>query len=78
MAVTVEGAPGVLAQGRRVDGKTWIIAANERGEPASVQVRLPGVTGAFERVAESAELAVTDGSITDAFAPYGVHLYRER
>ena len=78
VAVTVEGAPGVLALGRRVDGKVWVIAANERTAPATAQIHAAGAAGTFERVAESAELRVDADVIQDAFAPYGVHVYRER
>ena len=73
-----EGAPGVLAVGRRVDGKVWVIAANERGEAATASLRVEGVRGPFERVAEATPLAATDGSVSDAFAPFAVHVYRER
>jgi hypothetical protein len=78
VGVTVEGAPGVLAVGRRVDGKVWVIAANERGEAATASLRVEGVRGPFERVAEATPLAATDGSVSDAFAPFAVHVYRER
>jgi hypothetical protein len=78
VAVTVEGAPGVMAQGRRVDGKLWIIAVNEQAEAATARLRVAGPLGALTRFAESAELTVTAGGLTDTFAPYGVHLYRER
>ena len=79
VAVTVEGAPGVLAWGRRVDGKVWVIAANERGEAApTVRLEVAGAKGSFERVAESAELRAAEGTVSDAFAPFAVHLYRER
>lgn len=78
VTVGVEGAPGVLAQGRRVDGKLWIIAANEGPEPATARLRVDGPTRAFGRVAETGEVSVAAGTITDAFALYGVHLYHER
>ena len=78
VAVTVEGAPDVIVQGRRVSGKVWVIAANERGEAATVRLRVEGAKGAFERVAESAELSAADGTVSDSFAPFAVHLYRER
>lgn len=76
--VRVDGAPGVIAQGRRVAGKLWVIAANERGEAATARLQAREAKGSFERVAESADLTAADGVITDSFGPFGVHLYRER
>jgi hypothetical protein len=81
LPVTVEGAPGVRAQARRLEGKVWILAANETAQPLTVQLRLALASGArFERVAESAGPAVGPdaGGVTDVFAPYQVHVYRER
>lgn len=75
---TVEGAPGVLAQGRRVDGRLWVIAVNELPEAADARIRVPGAGAGFERVAEAGAAEAGDGVIRDRFAPYGVHVYRQR
>jgi hypothetical protein len=76
-AVSVEGQ-GIIAAGRRVDGKLWIIAVNE--SDTRTRATIAGLADAthFERFAEEGEaLAVHSGAMHDAFEPWGVHVYRE-
>jgi hypothetical protein len=67
----------VRALARKVEGKLWVIAANE--SPEGVRGRITGIRGpaALERWNEGGTVPVTGGVVEDDFAGYGVHVYRE-
>ncbi|MBM3474752.1 MAG: hypothetical protein FJX75_15925 [Armatimonadetes bacterium] len=76
-SVTVNEGP-VIATARRVDGKLWIIAANESDAPAEATLSgLDGVTRLERFAEEGAAPTVEQGSFRDAFEGWGVHVYRE-
>jgi hypothetical protein len=77
--VDVEPADApIIAEGRRVDGKLWIMAVNESPEPVTAQLSVPGGVPALELFAEEADaVTLQDGKLTAAFEPYGVHVYRQ-
>jgi len=68
----------IIAEGRRVDGKLWIIAINESPEPRTAQLSLPEGIASLEPFAEATgAVALQNGGVTAAFEPYGVHIYRQ-
>ena len=80
VAVTAEpaGSP-IVALGRRVDGRLWVIAVNESAAEVQATLPLPGTVGAVGRWAEEGEAPLRQqGRLTDEFAAWGVHVYRER
>jgi hypothetical protein len=69
---------GVTAIGRLVDGKAYIIAANESGAPRQATFTLPEGHGRFVRWGEEGPSPAIEGSaLRDAFEAYGAHVYRE-
>lgn len=62
---------------RRYHGDTYIIAANMRNKATSATFQPRGVTnGKFTVLSENRTVSLTNGSMTDDFAPYGVHIYK--
>jgi len=69
----------VLATGRRVDGKLFVLAVNESGTPATATLSLPAGVAAVTRFAEEGDApTVIGGQLADSFEAYGVHVYQER
>lgn len=68
----------VEAMVKQTDDAVYLFAVATRGVPTSGEFRLDGLTGEWtaEVIGEDRTLAVSDGTLTDDFAPWGVHLYR--
>jgi hypothetical protein len=79
VSVEVESADGaVIATGRRVEGKLWILAVNERDAEVEAKLRLRDGAGSLERWGEEGNgPSVQSGVLVDSFGRYGVHVYRE-
>ena len=77
--VEAESADGaVIAMGRRVEGKLWVLAVNERDTEVDATIQLPGPAESLERWRENGDgPQVRGGDLIDSFGPYGVHVYRE-
>ncbi len=74
---SVDGA--VIAMGRRVDGKLWVLAVNEVEAEVEAKLRLPSGVESVERWREEGDQPLaSDGVLVDSFVPYGVHVYCER
>lgn len=57
-------------------GKTYVSCANTRNEPVHAVIRIPGNSSGILSVKyEKREVTIQNGSITDLFKPYEVHLY---
>jgi hypothetical protein len=66
------------AMRRRVGGKLWVLAVNERDAEVEAKLQLPGGAESFERWREDGnQPPVRGGDSIDSFGPYGVHVYRE-
>jgi hypothetical protein len=65
---------------KRYDGATYLFAVAMRNGETSTTFKLAGIPGktAVEVIGENRSLLVKDGSFTDQFAPWDVHLYRVR
>lgn len=69
----------VRARGWELDGKRYVIAVNETDQPVDAAVQLGSraaarmVTAAFER----RKVVAAEGSVTDRFGPYQVHVYTD-
>ena len=77
--VEAESADGaVIAMGRRVGGKLWVLAVNERDTEVDATLQVPGGAESFERWRENGDgPRVRGGDLIDSFGPHGVHVYRE-
>ena len=77
--VEAESADGtVIAMGRRVGGKLWVLAVNERDGDVEAELKLPDGAKLLERWREDGDQpSVRDSHLIDSFGPYGVHVYRE-
>lgn len=69
---------GVYADFRETDEAFWIIAVNEREQGAQIEIRLPEEVraGQVEVWRETRRVAVPDGRLRDAFAPFQSRAYR--
>lgn len=78
--IEVESADGaVITMGRRVDGKLWVLAVNEREAEVEAKLQLPDGVESVERWREEGDRPlVRDRVLVDSFGAYGVHVYRER
>ena len=67
---------GVQTLAKERDGRLYLLAANSAFDPA--EVTWSGFTGvsALEVPGEDRHIMVRNGQATDAFEPYGVHVYR--
>ncbi|HOS92529.1 MAG TPA: hypothetical protein PLQ54_04400, partial [Armatimonadota bacterium] len=66
----------VRATGRRVGDRLFVIAVNESDTAVEARLSLPGGVTRLARVAEEGPaLAARDATVTDAFEPWGVHVY---
>jgi hypothetical protein len=73
----IEGAGDVEALARRVNGKTYILAAKREGPEAPVKLSgFQTVSRAAEVLFEHRQVSVAAGSLTDRFKPNAVHVYR--
>jgi len=74
--IGVEGASDIEVLARKVNGKTYILAAKREGD--TVQVKLTGLSGNGEAdvVYENRKVPVNWGVIQDEFKPNSVHVYR--
>ncbi|MBN2450609.1 MAG: hypothetical protein JXR77_09480, partial [Lentisphaeria bacterium] len=63
---------------KRADSAHWVFAVAMYREPAQATFRVAGLPPRAKAVVlgEEREIPVADGSFTDAFEGYGVHLYR--
>ena len=63
---------------KKYGSATYLFAAAMRNQPTQATFKIGGMTGAgpAEVLDESRTIPVTDGQFTDAFQPYGVHIYR--
>ncbi|MHB0958138.1 MAG: hypothetical protein ACYC0X_11710 [Pirellulaceae bacterium] len=68
----------VIVTGRRVEGKLWILAVNERDTEVEAKLHLPAGAESFMLWQEEGDRPVVHGGdLIDSFAPHGVHVYRE-
>lgn len=63
---------------KKHDGATYVFAVCMRNRPttASVEILGPGPGADVQVLGEERTIALRDGRFSDAFEPYGVHLYR--
>jgi hypothetical protein len=71
------GSP-LSATWRVVDGKTYAIVLNFSDQAVTRNVTIQGVGGATSAVVhgENRSVALNNGTLTDTFAPYSVHVYQ--
>ncbi len=68
----------VIAMGRRVEGKLWVVAVNERDAKTEAKIALPKGVATLQRWREDGDRPPVRGNrVTDSFGPYGVHVYRQ-
>lgn len=69
---------GVKTLVRRKGTDLYLFAANTAFDPAQVTMRMPSVGGASAATVEGEdrEVSIENGTMTDSFDPYGVHVYR--
>ncbi len=68
----------VLAAGRMVEGKLWVLAVNESAAPTTAVLTLPeGHTRLVRWREEGPAPAIAGASLEDAFEGYAVHVYCE-
>jgi hypothetical protein len=74
---TNEAVP-IAAMVKRHEGATYLFAVAMRNEETSATFKLTGVLGekAVEVIGENRTLLAKDGSFSDHFAAWDVHLYR--
>lgn len=74
--IGIDGAKDVEVLARKVDGKTYVLAAKREGDAATV--RLSGLKGSGQAdvLYENRKVPVKNGVITDEFKPNVVHVYR--
>lgn len=79
VSIAAESADGaVIATGRRVGGKLWVLAVNERDAEVEAKLHLPGGVESLDRWREVGDrFPVRGAELTDSFGPYGVHVYRQ-
>ena len=66
------------AIGRRVEGKLWVLAVNDRDAEVDAKLRLPVGAESLERWREEGDQPSVRGRVLiDSFGPCGVHVYRE-
>ncbi len=67
----------VAAMMKRYEGKTYVFAVAMRDEAAAARFRIDGLPGdhTVNVLDENRTLESSDGTFTDNFAPYDVHLY---
>lgn len=67
----------VAAMMKRYEGKTYVFAVAMRDEAAAARFRIDGLPGdhTVNVLDENRTLESSDGTFTDDFAPYDVHLY---
>jgi hypothetical protein len=73
----VEADAPIAVMTRRRGGKTYVFAVMMRNRSSRARVALPGLSGT-QRVTvldEDRTLEAVNGSFSDAFAPWDVHLY---
>jgi hypothetical protein len=77
--VNVESAEGaVIAMGRRLGGKLWVLAVNERDVQVEAKLKLPDAVQLLDRWREDGDRPQVQGSeLIDSFGPFDVHVYRE-
>ena len=80
---TVQSSPSsapVAAMMKRCGDSTFLFAVNLRSEPMRATFSLRGNDSGqkVEIMGESREIRVQNGSFSDDFAPYAVHLYQLR
>jgi len=69
----------VIAMGRRVGGKLWVLAVNERDAEVEAKLKLPDGAESLERWREDGDRPSVRGSdLIDSFGPYSVHVYIQR
>jgi len=78
--VEAESADGtVIAMGRRVGGKLWVLAVNERDAEVEAKLKLADGVESLERWREDGDPPSVRGTdLIDSFGPYGVHVYIQR
>ena len=69
------GQPSVTWLAKRHDGSLWLFAVNATDKDVTARLS-PGVSGRGEVLWENRAVESRDGAFTDAFGPYGVHVYR--
>lgn len=69
---------GVRTLARRKGDELYLFAVNTAFDPAQVTMRFSGVNTKGDAVVESddREVAVKNGTLSDHFGPYAVHVYR--
>jgi hypothetical protein len=60
---------------RVTDRAAWIFVLDTSGQPGTASVRIPGATGELTVHDEGRSLELVDGAVTDAFAPFELHVY---
>ena len=79
--VTVESAHAgvqIATMMKRDGARTYLFTAAMRGQPTRARFIVSGVTGLqhIDVLDEDRSLTIADGTFTDDFEPWGVHLYR--
>lgn len=75
-AVSVTTDAPLEATWRLTDDDAWVFVLNTSNAPVTGHVALGGVTGEASVFAESRSVLLVDGSLSDEFAAYAVHVYR--
>ena len=57
------------------EGKTYLFTVNSSPEPVKASFPLPNVNGAAEVLFEDRSVPVENGTLTDDFAGFAVHIY---
>jgi hypothetical protein len=70
-------AGAVAVMTRRHEGKTYVFAVGMTEQTVTARIRLPGVSGDVTVLDEQRQVRATDGSWSDTFKGYEVHLYRK-
>jgi hypothetical protein len=74
--VGVAGAKDIECLARKIDGKTYILAAKREGSTVSARLSGLGGSGQADVLYENRAVPVKDGVIVDEFKPNAVHVYR--
>lgn len=74
--ITVDGANDVEVLARKVNGKTYILAAKREGPMATVKLKGLAGNGHADVLYENRKVPVRWGVIEDEFKPNSVHVYR--
>lgn len=72
----IQGGEAVHTLLKEHDGAWYLLAVNPKNRPVAFACSLPGLSGKAEVLWEDRTVESPDGTLTDSFEPYGVHVYR--